>query len=132
MPEEPMAGPDAAPPEQAEAEPSTDLVVLGHRTAAAPAPRWSDVVVRVKTQLTRLRQDPAAMVALSAAATVGSAVVTAGLRRALREMPRSSAERTGSVAVAGYLVHQVHVIHRVVVHQGVVGARADHHRARAS
>jgi hypothetical protein len=70
------------------------------------------------------------MVALSAA-TVGSAVVTAGLRRALREMPRLPAGRTGSVAVGGYLVHEVHVIHHVVVHQGV-GARADHHHAGAS
>ncbi len=131
MPEQPMTDPDATPPPgPAEAGPSTDLVVRGRRTAVIPARRWPDLVVRARTQLTRLRQNPAAMVALSAAATVGSAVATAGLRRALRETPPAPAGRTASVAVGGYLVHEVHVIHHVV-HHGV-GPPADHHRTGAS
>jgi hypothetical protein len=118
MPEEPTPDPHATlPPEQA--GPSTDLVVRGRRVAVVPARRWPDLVVRARTQLTRLRQNPAAMVAVSAAATVGSAVVTAGLRHALRETALTPAGKTASVAVGGYLVHEVHVIHHVVHH--VVG-----------
>lgn len=124
MPEEPMPDADATlPPEPAEGGPSTDLVVRGRRTAVVPARRWPDVVVRARAQLTRLRQNPAAMVAVSAAATVGSAVVTAGLRHALRETPAAPAGRTASVAVGGYLVHEVHVIHHVVHH--VIGPPAN-------
>ena len=131
MPEEPRTEPEPTlPPRQAEAGPSTDLVVRERRTAVAPARRWPDVVVRARTQLTRLRQNPAAMVAVSAAATVGSAVVTAGLRRALRETPLAPAGRAASVAVGGYLVHEVHVIHHVVHH--VVGPPADDRGAGAS
>ena len=131
MPEEPMTDPDATlPPGQAEAGPSTELVVRERRTALAPARRWPDLVVRARTQLTRLRQNPAAMVAVSAAATVGSAVVTAGLRHALRETALAPAGRSASVAVGGYLVHEVHVIHHVVHH--VVGPPADDRRAGAS
>jgi hypothetical protein len=63
------------------------------------------------------------MATVSAAATVGSALVTAGLRRALRQTPLSPAKRTASVAVGGYVVHEVHVIHHVVHH--VIGPPAD-------
>ena len=117
MPEQPTPDPDATPPpEPTDAGPSTDLVVPDRRAAVVAARRWPDVVVRARTQLARLRQNPAAMVAVSAAATVGSAVVTAGLRRALRETQLAPAGRTASVAVGGYLVHEVHVIHHVVHH----------------
>lgn len=129
MLEEP--NPDAAlPPEQAEARPSTELVVPPRRAAVRPARPWSDVVVRARTQLMRLRENPAAMVAVSAAATVGSAVVTAGLRRALSEEPLAPAGRTAVVAVGGYVVHEVHVVHHVVHH--IVGPPTDEYRAGAS
>jgi hypothetical protein len=117
MPEEPMTEPDATlPPGEVEAGPSTDLVLRARRPAVPVIRRWPDVVVRARTQLMRLRQNPAAMVAVSTAATVGSAVVTTGLRRSLRRSPSSPAGRTTSVAVGGYIVHEVHVIHHVVHH----------------
>ena len=129
MVEEPK--PDAVlPPEQAEARPSTDLVVPERRMAVRPARQWPEVVVRARAQLMRLRENPAAMVAVSAAATVGSAVLTAGLRRAWREEPASAAGRTAVVAVGGYVVHEVHVVHHVVHH--VLGPTTDGHRAGAS
>ena len=115
MPEEPE--PDAPlPPGQDEAAPSTDLVLRARRPAVAGARQWPDVVVRARSQLMRLRQNPAAMVAVSAAATVGSALVTAGLRRGLRQIPPPPTGRPASVAVDGYLFHEVHVIHHVVHH----------------
>jgi hypothetical protein len=115
MLEEPM--PDAAhPAEPAEAGPSTDLVVRERSVAVGPARRWPDMVVRARMQLLRLRENPAAMVAVSAAATVGSAVLTAGLRRALRETSLAPAGKTAVVAVGGYVVHEVHVVHHVVHH----------------
>jgi hypothetical protein len=117
MPEEPMTDPAATPPSgQPEAEPSTDLVLPVRRPVAAAARRWPDVVVGARTRLMRLRQNPAAMVAVSAAATVGSAVLTAGLRRGLRQLGPSPAGRTASLAVGGHVVHEVHVIHHVVHH----------------
>jgi hypothetical protein len=123
MPEEPMTDPDATlPPGHVEAGPSTDLV-LPSRPAIAPARQRPDALVRARAHLMRLRQNPAAMATVSAAATVGSALVTAGLRRALRQTPLSPAKRTASVAVGGYVVHEVHVIHHVVHH--VIGPPAD-------
>ena len=38
------------------------------------------------------------------------------MSRALRETALEPAGRTASVAVGGYLVHEVHVIHHVVHH----------------
>ena len=117
MTDEPMTEPDpAAPDRHVDAEPSTDLVV-------PTAVRWSDRSdggpawpFARRRQLEQLRQNPAAMVAVSAAATVGSALVTAGLRRTLRQAPLSPAGRTASVAIGGYVVHEVHVVHHVVHH----------------
>jgi hypothetical protein len=115
MPEEPKAEPDeTVPPDQAEAGPSTDLVLPPRRPPVAPARQWPGVVVRARSQLLRLRQNPTAMVAVSAAATLGSAVVTAGLRHGLRAAP--SAGRIVAVTVGGHHVHEVHVIHHVVHH----------------
>ena len=72
----------------------------------------------------RLRQNPAAMTPAPAAATVGSAVVTAALRRALGQMSLSPVDpHSASVAVGGYVVHEVHVIHHVVHH--VIGPAGD-------
>jgi hypothetical protein len=64
----------------------------------------------------RLRQNPATMVAVSTAAAVGSALVTTGLRRSLRQTSLAPTRRTASMTVGGHLVHEVHVIHHVVHH----------------
>jgi hypothetical protein len=94
-------------------------VVREHRRpAVAPSRRWPDAVVRARGRLLQLRQHPAAVVSVSAAATVGSALLTAGLRRALRQAALSPAGRSTSVAVRGYILHEVHVIHHVVHHVG--------------
>ena len=49
--------------------------------------------------------------------------MTAALRRALRQTSLSPVDRTASVAVGGYVVHEVHVIHHVVHH--VIGPAGD-------
>jgi hypothetical protein len=117
MTEEPMTEPGAAVPDvQADAAPSTDLVLPARRPVLGPVRRWPDVAVRARRQLAELRQNPAAMVAVSAAATVGSALVTAGLRRTLTQAALPPARKTASVAIGGYVVHEVHVIHHVVHH----------------
>ena len=117
MTDEPMTEPDpAAPDRHVDTEPSTDLVVPTRRPVVRPVGRWPGLAVRARRQLEQLRQNPAAMVAVSAAATVGSALVTAGLRRAVRQAPLSPAGRTASVAIGGYVVHEVHVVQHVIHH----------------
>jgi len=111
---------------------STELVVPPRRPVARPA--RAGLADRFRGQLAELRQNPAAMVAVSAAATVGSALVGAGLRRTLLATPRSPGGKPASVAVGGYVVHEVHVIHHVVHH--VIAPRADQrlrqaHRTKA-
>jgi len=103
------------------AERSTELVVPPRRPVVRPA--RAGLVVRFRGQLAELRQNPAAMVAVSAAATVGSALLGAGLRRTLLATPRSPTGKPASVAVGGYVVHEVHVIHHVVHH--VIAPRVD-------
>jgi hypothetical protein len=109
MTDEGMTQPPATPDGEA-AERSTELVVPPRRPVARPAR-----AVRVRRQLAELRQNPAAMVAVSAAATVGSALVGAGLRRTLAA-PRSPGGKSASVAIGGLVVHEVHVVHHVVHH----------------
>jgi len=117
MTEEPMSEPGAAVPSgHVDAGPSTDVVLPARRPVAVPARRWPEVAARARRQLAELRQNPAAMFAVSAAATVGSALVTAGLRRTLTQTPLSPAGKSASIAVGGYVVHEVHVIHHVVHH----------------
>jgi hypothetical protein len=126
MPEE-LQPDEVLPPEQAEARPSTELVLPERRSPVRLARQWPAVVVRARAQLMRLRENPAAMVAVSAAATVGSAVLTAGLRHALREESLAPARRTSVVGVSGYVVHEVHVVHHVVHH--ILGPTTDEHHA---
>lgn len=116
MTDEGMTQPSATPDGEA-AERSTELVVPPRRPVARPAR-----AVRVRRQLAELRQNPAAMVAVSAAATVGSALVGAGLRRTLAA-PRSPGGKPASVAIGGLVVHEVHVVHHVVHH--VIAPPAD-------
>ena len=110
-----------ATPDGGAAERSTQLVVPPRRQVARPA--GAGLAVRVRRQLAELRQNPAAMVAVSAAATVGSALVGAGLRRTLLGAPRSSGGAPTSLAIGGFVVHEVHVVHHVVHH--VIAPPAD-------
>jgi hypothetical protein len=56
-------------------------------------------------------------------ATVGSALVGAGLRRTLLAPPPPAGGKPAAVAIGGYVVHEVHVIHHVVHH--VIAPPAD-------
>jgi hypothetical protein len=128
MTEEPIIEPEpAAPDRHVDAGPSTDLAVPARRPVGRRVRRRPGLAVRARGQLDELRRNPAAMVAVSAAATVGSALVTAGLRRTLGQAPLSPASRTVSVAIGGHVVHEVHVFHHVVHHvvHHVIGPPAD-------
>jgi hypothetical protein len=114
MIEKPGTDPTVPPEEQA-AEPSTEVVVLA-RHRPVPARRWPDVVVRVRTRLVALREHPAAPVVASAAATVGSALLTAGLQRVLRGSALPVPGRPASVTLRGYVRHEVHIVQHVVHH----------------
>ena len=117
MTEEPTSEPEAAiSNDRVEVGPSTDLVLPARRSTVVPARRWTEVTVRVRRQLQQIRENPAAVIAVSAAATVGGALVSAGLRGGLTRTPLSRADKTASVALGGYVVHEVHVIHHVVHH----------------
>ncbi|HEY7103088.1 MAG TPA: hypothetical protein VH573_15755 [Mycobacteriales bacterium] len=120
MTDEGRTQPPATPDGEA-AERSTELVVPARRPVVRPA--RAGLAVRVRRQLAELRQNPAAMVAVSAVATVGSALVGAGLRRTLLAPPPPAGGKPAAVAIGGYVVHEVHVIHHVVHH--VIAPPAD-------
>jgi hypothetical protein len=115
MTDEPGADPTVPPEEQAP-EPSTEVVVLDRRQPVVAARRWPDAMVRARSRLLALREHPAAAVTVSVAATVGSALLTTGLRRALRGSALPVPGRAGSLTVRGYVLHEVHVVHHVVHH----------------
>jgi hypothetical protein len=117
MTDEPGAGAGpTVPPEDQAPEPSTEVVVLDRREQVPARRRWPDAIVRARTRLVALREHPAAALTVSAAATVGSALLTAGLRRALGGSALPALGRTSSVTVRGYVLHEVHVVHHVVHH----------------
>ena len=113
MTDEPGAAPTVPPEEQA---PSTEVVVLDRHRPVPVARRWPDAVVRARSRLVALREHPAAALRVSAAATVGSALLTTGLWRALRGSALPVPSRTASMSVRGYIRHEVHVVHHVVHH----------------
>jgi hypothetical protein len=115
MTDQPGTGP-TVPPEDAPAEPSTEVVVLDPRRPLPAPRRWPEAVVRVRSRLVALREHPAAPVVVSTAATVGSALLTAGLRRVLRGSALPVPGRSSSVTLRGYIRHEVHIVHHVVHH----------------
>ena len=124
MIEEPVDGLDVpSPTVDGPAVASAELVVRERRSTALPARRLPRAAVRLRGRVVQLRgrvvelrQHPAAVASVSAAATLGSAVLVTGLRRALQHAAVSPRARTTSVAVGGYILHEVHVIHHVVHH----------------
>jgi hypothetical protein len=92
---------------------SSELVVREPYRAVVPERRWPRAVVRTRAVLLRLRENPAAVASVSAAATLAVPLVTAGLRRALGA---GGLPATRSVVVQGHIVHEVHVVHHVVHH----------------
>jgi hypothetical protein len=107
-----MTEPETEGPAEPEA-PSSEVVV---RDRAVTVARRRGTVERLRGRLVELRQNPATAATLSAAATVGGALLVNGLRLALREVASSPATRTGSLSIRGYVLHEVHVFHHVVHH----------------
>src|SRR3954449_8462492 len=118
MIDEPGADPTVPSQEQAREQvpqPSTEVVVLD-RPPVVAARRWPDAMDRARSRLLALREHPAAAVTVSVAASVGSALLTTGLRRGLRGAPPRVPARAGTLSVRGYVLHEVHVVHHVVHH----------------
>jgi hypothetical protein len=124
MTDQPGAGPTVPPEDEPTepadptepTEPSTEVVVLDRHQPVPAARRWPDAVVRARTRLLALRESPAAMATVSAAATVGSALLTTAVRRVLRGSALPVPARSASVSLRGYVRHEVHVVHHVIHH----------------
>jgi hypothetical protein len=94
-----------------------------------PARRWPLAVTRLRRRVPQVLRHPATVASVSVAATVGTRLLVSGLREAGRQAslarPASgTAAGTTSgagtaITVAGYVLHQVHVIHHHVVHVSI-------------
>jgi hypothetical protein len=115
MTDEPGTDP-TVPPEEQQPEPSTEVVVLDRRRPVVAVRRWPESIDRARSRLLALREHPAAAVTVSVAATVGSALLTTGLRRALRGSALPVPSRSATLSVRGYVLHEVHVVQHVVHH----------------
>ena len=108
----------------AEGAPGTSTELVVRETAAAPvapARGWQHAVVGFGRRLPQLLRHPAAVASVSVVATVGTSLLVNGLRglghpaRPAGSAP-DGAGTAGPVAIAGYVLHEVHVIHHHVVH----------------
>ena len=117
-----LAGTEGAAVEPS-AGPSTEIVLAERRQLALAPGRWSRLATAVRGRLDELRRHPAAVASVSAATTIGGALLINGLRQASRAAvataaagrsdPAGSAGPTGSTVV-GYVLHEVHVFYHAV------------------
>jgi len=128
------SAPDTDPVPDTDSGPagSTELVMREPATAVpiARARRWPHAVAGLGRRLPQVLRHPATVVSASVAATVATRLLVSGLRQATR--PATATDGTGGtggtgragaggpIAVAGYVLHEVHVVHHHVVHHHVV------------
>ena len=129
---DPERNTDAGPDTDAGPAGSTELVMREPATAVpiARARRWPHAVAGLGRRLPQVLRHPAAVVSASVAATVATRLLVSGLRQATRPTTATGgtggtggtgrAGAGGPIAVAGYVLHEVHVIHHHVVHHHVV------------
>jgi hypothetical protein len=106
---------EAAGPTQAAPVPSTEIVPAGRRLEVVASGRWANLVTGVRGRVLQLSRHPAAVASVSAATTIGGALLVNALRQAGRAVATRSPARPGRPAV-GYVLHEVHVFHHVVHH----------------
>jgi hypothetical protein len=94
--------------------PSTEIVLAGRRLEVAPG-RWAQLVTGVRGRVVQLSRHPAAVASVSAATTIGGALLVNALRQAGRAVATRPPAGTGR-PVVGYVLHEVHVFHHVVHH----------------
>jgi hypothetical protein len=107
---------------------SAELVVRRVAAPVARARRWPDAVAGLGRRLPQVLRHPATVASASVAATVATRLLVSGLRQAARHAAATSggaggtgrASAGGPIAVAGYVLHEVHVIHHHVVHYHTV------------
>jgi hypothetical protein len=92
--------------------PSTEIVVSQRRHEVVAPGRWAPLVAGLRGRLLELRRHPAAVASVSAATTIGGALLINGLRHAARAAATPRPAPTGSTVV-GYVLHEVHVFHHV-------------------
>jgi hypothetical protein len=105
---------------------STELVVRRTAAPVARARRWPHAVAGLGRRLPQVLRHPAAVASASVAATVATRLLVSGLRQAARPAASTRGDGTdragagGPITVAGYVLHEVHVIHHHVVHHYAV------------
>jgi hypothetical protein len=106
---------DAGVPVEAAPVPSTELVPAGRRLEVLAPGRLAQLVTGVRGRVLQLSRHPAAVASVSAATTIGGALLVNALRQAGRAAAARSPAGTGRPTV-GYVLHEVHVFHHVVHH----------------
>ena len=104
------AGP-AAP--STETAPSTEVVPTQRRVEFVAPGRWTHLATGLRGRLPELSRRPAAVASVSAATTIGGAMLVTALRHAARAVAARPPAATGS-PVIGYVLHEVHVFHHLV------------------
>jgi hypothetical protein len=125
MSDEPAEDGGAGSRDEPRTVPSTEVVVPERRPLVVAPARRTRLAAELRGRLPELRRrlvelgrHPAAVASVSAATTVGGALLLNGLRHALRATAAARpgpAASAGSLAV-GYVLHEVHVIHHIVAH----------------
>jgi len=109
---------EAGQPVEATPVRSTELVPAGRRLEVVAPGRLAKLVTGVRGRVLQLSRHPAAVASVSAATTIGGALLVNALRQAGRAAVARTPAGPGRPMV-GYVLHEVHVFHHVVVHHAV-------------
>ncbi len=107
--------PHESTPETPEAA-AGELVVPPGSAHAVPTRRWAPAVAALRTRLPELARNPAVV----ATATLGTGLAATVVREVLRSRALPAQSAATPIAVSGFIVHHVHVVHHVVQQVSVV------------
>ncbi len=93
-----------------------ELMVPDRRAHAVPTRRWAPAVAALRSRLPELARNPAVV----ATATLGTGLAATVVREALRSRALPAQSAPAPIAVSGFIVHHVHVVHHVVQQVSVV------------
>ncbi len=93
-----------------------ELVVPARTAHAVPTRRWAPAVAALRSRLPELARNPAVV----ATVTVGTGLAATAVREVLRSRALPAQSAATPIAVSGFIVHHVHVVHHVVQQVSVV------------
>jgi hypothetical protein len=109
---------EAEEPVEAAPVPSTEIVPAGRHLEVVAPGRLAQLVTGVRGRVLQLSRHPVAVASVSAATTIGGALLVNALRQAGRAVAARPPATPGR-PVVGYVLHEVHVFHHVVVQHAV-------------